>query len=341
MKRRPENHAYSLKSEQWESSRNGAARRAFLAAPLIAAFGVAVAPPASGAVVDTEASTDASIAALLAKPNSLSRAATNTTVVQKAAAGLPELAVDGRANVGALKFKPTMPGALMIVDTLGTNGRRLSIQPDDQHNSTYSAQFEIAPGANVPPGGVTAQILMYNKVGANYERFVTSASNGEYQFHSSRLGAGRALPTFFYVNNVPSTAWMGDSTFRVYSRIEFYSKADGAARASIQAVSAGVLSTEASLRIAEGTTSQVRIGNTTGVGRPGISFGSDGLVHVSRNGANIEVAGASVKIAGGIGVNGAAVVGKQSLAPPATSPATTQALANQLRAALIKIGFAR
>lgn len=112
------------------------------------------------------------------------------------------------------------PQALIIADVAGTNGRRLSIQPVDQGNSTASAQVEIVPGANVDPAQVTAQILIYNKTGENFERFVTSAYAGEYQFHSSRRGTGKARPTFFYVDNQPVTAWMPDASFLVYKGLE-------------------------------------------------------------------------------------------------------------------------
>lgn len=111
------------------------------------------------------------------------------------------------------------PQALILADVAGTNGRRVSIQPVDQGNSTASAQVELVPGANVDPAEVTAQILIYNKTGENYERFVTSAYAGEYQFHSSRRGTGKARPTFFYVDNQPVTAWLPDASFRVYRQL--------------------------------------------------------------------------------------------------------------------------
>lgn len=135
------------------------------------------------------------------------------------------LSTDARALVGSVRFKKD-PNAMVIFDTAGTNGRRLSIQPANQANSTASAQLEIIPGANVAPTEVTSQILLLHKTGANYERFVISCFNNEYQFHASRNGTGLARPTFFYVDNVLAWGVMTDATFRVYNTMSFGATGD-------------------------------------------------------------------------------------------------------------------
>lgn len=135
------------------------------------------------------------------------------------------LSTDARALVGSLRFKKD-PNAMVIFDTAGTNGRRLSIQPANQANSTASAQLEIIPGANVSPTEVTSQILLLHKTGANYERFVISCFNNEYQFHSSRNGTGQARPTFFYVDNVLAWGVQTDASFQVYNTLKFGTTGD-------------------------------------------------------------------------------------------------------------------
>jgi hypothetical protein len=91
--------------------------------------------------------------------------------------------------------------ALRLADVPGTNGRRVSIQPHDQGTSTKSSQLELVPGAAVDPAlNITSQILLLNKTGANFERFVFSCYNNEYSITSSKAGTGIARPIRTYVD---------------------------------------------------------------------------------------------------------------------------------------------
>jgi hypothetical protein len=212
--------------------------------------------------------------------------------------GVPELKTTNRISANVYRLG-TNANALQVVDVPGTNGRRWSLEPLDQSNSTASSQLQIIPGANVSPAEVTAQILIYNKTGANYERFVTSAFNGEYQFHSSRLGTGLCRPTFFYADNVPVTAWMEDATFRVYKQLDFYDQASTSVWGSLKAYAADVIGTGAKFRVDEGGAGQIRLGDTAALGRPTILMGTDGTVNINRNAGDIEVSGANLKMAAG------------------------------------------
>jgi hypothetical protein len=214
------------------------------------------------------------------------------------AQGVPELATVNRVRAAVYRLGADA-NALQVVDVPGTNGRRWSLEPVDQVNSTASSQLQIVPGANVSPAEVTAQILIYNKTGANYERFVTSAFNGEYQFHSSRLGTGLCRPTFFYADNVPVTAWMEDATFRVYKQLDFYDQASTSVWGSIKAYASDVIGTGAKFRIDEGGSGQIRLGDVAALGRPTILMGTDGTVNINRNAGTIEISGANLKLAAG------------------------------------------
>jgi hypothetical protein len=94
--------------------------------------------------------------------------------------------------------------ALLLADVPGTNGRRISIRPHDQGTSTKSSQLELVPGAAVDPANnITSQILLMNKTGANYERFVFSCFNNEFSITSSKAGTGIARPIRTYVDEQP------------------------------------------------------------------------------------------------------------------------------------------
>jgi hypothetical protein len=93
--------------------------------------------------------------------------------------------------------------ALVLVDVPGTNGRRVSIQPVGQGTSTKSSQLELVPGAAVDPANnITSQILLMNKTGANYERFVFSCFNNEFSITSSKAGTGIARAIRTYVDEL-------------------------------------------------------------------------------------------------------------------------------------------
>lgn len=294
---------------------------------------------ASTSIAEAIAAADAATAAAAGKLDTATAAATYAPLTETAALETDKLDVISlsTAQVGALRFKDD-PEALLIADVIGTNGRRLSIQPVDAGTSTASAQLEIVPGSNVDPAEITSQILLYNKTGANHERFVISCYNGEYQFHASRLGTGVARPFYFYTDSIKSYGVMQDATFRHYTKVTFGATGD----ANLEWVAAGVLSTNSQLRVnASGTGHEVRIGNVSGLNRPTVSFNSaGGICNLSGNGTQLELAG-SLKVSGGFGVNGAAAAVKQTLAAAATDAATTQALVNQLRAALITFGLAQ
>lgn len=221
---------------------------------------------------------------------------TAQAVQDSLASGVPVANITGQTKVGSVRFKDD-PQAMAIVEVPGTNGRRLSIQPVDQLTSTGSAQLEIVPGGAVSPAEVTSQILLYHKTGANYERFVISCFNGEYQFHASRLGTGTTKPTFFYVDNTLVTAWMPDATFRVYKQLDFYDQTAGAVWGSLKAYAADTIGTGAKFRVDEGGSGQIRLGDVAALGRPTIMLGADGTVNINRNGGVVEVSGADVEIA--------------------------------------------
>lgn len=212
--------------------------------------------------------------------------------------GVPEWKTPNR--IGAAVYRlGTFSNALQMVDVPGTNGRRWSLEPLDQVNSTASSQLQIIPGANVPSTEVTSQILLYNKTGFDYERFVTSCYNGEYQFHASRNGTGLTRPTFFYADNAPVTAWMEDATFRVYKQLDFYDQTSQTVWGHIKHYAADVIGTNAKFRVDEGSAGQIRLGDVAALGRPTILMGTDGTVNINRNAGDIEVSGANLKMAAG------------------------------------------
>jgi hypothetical protein len=107
--------------------------------------------------------------------------------------------------------------ALILVDVPGTNGRRVSIQPHDQGTSTKSSQLELVPGASVDPANnITTQILLMNKTGANYERFVFSCFNNEFSITSSKAGTGIARVIRTYVDE--QLVWEASTTHFTVSK---------------------------------------------------------------------------------------------------------------------------
>lgn len=254
------------------------------------------------------------------------------------------LSTPNRVVAASLRFK-TDPNALSIIEVPGTNGRRLEISPHDQASSTASCQLQLVPGANVPATEITTQILFMHKPGSNYERFVISTYNNEYQFHSGALGTGIPRSTFFYVQNEAITAWMADRTFKVYKQLDLCNPGDATGLSpvwgSVKAYALNHIGTPHSFRVREAAASQLRLGDPFSLGLPTISFGIDNLVYLARNGTNLQVVGAGFQVAGAFGVNGATAAAKQTLNAAATDAATTQALVNQIRTALITFGLAQ
>jgi hypothetical protein len=97
--------------------------------------------------------------------------------------------------------------ALVVVDTLGTDGRRLSIEPHDQATSNAAAQVQLVPGAAIDPATtIPAQILLYNQTGNDYERFTFSCVRDQYLIESTYNGAGSAKDILVQVGGSVSGA---------------------------------------------------------------------------------------------------------------------------------------
>jgi hypothetical protein len=112
----------------------------------------------------------------------------------------------------------TDPQAMLITDTLGTSGRRLSIEPINQGTSTSTAQLQLVPGAaNVSSSSIPSQIQLMNKTGDNYERFSFSCVNDQYVIDSTYNGTGLARGIVIQMGGSVSNAISGQNAALFYS----------------------------------------------------------------------------------------------------------------------------
>jgi hypothetical protein len=61
-------------------------------------------------------------------------------------------------------------------------------------NAGGNMQLQLVPSATVPIGGITSQIILFNVIGANFERFAFTCVNGGYVIDSTINGAGSLRP---------------------------------------------------------------------------------------------------------------------------------------------------
>jgi hypothetical protein len=91
---------------------------------------------------------------------------------------------------------------ILLTRSLGTNGGRLRVAPSGQYSAIQSAQLELVPGANCDAGGqICSEILLFNKTGRDYERFVMATVNDQYMFVSDSLGNGVNRNIYFRIGD--------------------------------------------------------------------------------------------------------------------------------------------
>lgn len=147
---------------------------------------------------------------LVVLPGAVTITGTQTITGAKTFTALTILA--GGAQIGS------DANSLQLSDTLGTNGRRISIQPPNAATSTASSQLELVPGTLINPAiHCTTQILLYNKSGADYERFTFSCVNNQYMIESTYNGAGAARNIYFQMGGSVSNAITGQNAITIYS----------------------------------------------------------------------------------------------------------------------------
>ena len=89
---------------------------------------------------------------------------------------------------------------IAVSRTAGTNGGRWRFEPT---GATESSQIELVPGASVTPAGtITAQVLMYNVQGANYERGGMTWFSNEFIIDTDATGSGVFRPIGIYTSGV-------------------------------------------------------------------------------------------------------------------------------------------
>lgn len=114
----------------------------------------------------------------------------------------------------ALQFG-TDAQANVLEDTLGLGGRRLSLQPV---GLTGTAALQIIPGPNNDPAtSVPSQLLLYNQIGNDYERFAFSCVNNQFVIDSTYNGAGIPRNIYFEMGGSVSNAIPGQNAVTIYS----------------------------------------------------------------------------------------------------------------------------
>jgi hypothetical protein len=123
-----------------------------------------------------------------------------------------------KQTVPALQLS-TAADAMTLNDTLGTgSSRRLSLQPANAATSTKSAQIELVPGTlNDSATSVPSQILLYNKVGNNYERFSMTCQGNRFLIESTYNGTGLPRDLRFEMGGSDSNAITGQSGLVLYN----------------------------------------------------------------------------------------------------------------------------
>lgn len=179
--------------------------------------------------LQVDSTDDAAVSALVGNPATATRSSLSAAYAGVEAPGTPAVALDKSATTQTKAGKLVLGtsgdinlevynglqwssaiDAMQVLDTAGTNGRRLRIQPKDQATSTKSTQLELLPGANVAPAAqCTTQILLYNKTGADYERFAFSCVNNQYVIDSTYNGLGAARNIYVQMGGSVSNAIAG------------------------------------------------------------------------------------------------------------------------------------
>ena len=108
--------------------------------------------------------------------------------------------------------------ALTLNDALGLDGRRLSIQPVNAPTSAAAVSLELVPGTlHNPATGTPSQLLFYNQVGTDYERFTLTCHANQYLVESTYNGAGAARDILFQVGGSISNAVAGQNALVLYA----------------------------------------------------------------------------------------------------------------------------
>jgi hypothetical protein len=141
-------------------------------------------------------------------------------------AGLADAAHTGAANqftqpqtVPTLQLGADNTNPVILTSSLGTsNSSRVSIQPKNAATSTAPAQLELIPGTlNDSSNSIPSQILLFNKVGDNYERFTFTCVDNEFLIESTFNGTGVARNIIFEMGGSVSNNIAGQPAITMYS----------------------------------------------------------------------------------------------------------------------------
>ena len=109
------------------------------------------------------------------------------------------------------------PNDLVVVDTLGVHGRRISIQPLDPTANAGSA-LQLIPGTgNNSATDTPVEILLFNKVGTNYERWVFTMNNNSYLIVSNANNAGLSRNIYVQFDGNVALGWINQTAVCFYS----------------------------------------------------------------------------------------------------------------------------
>lgn len=222
---------------------------------------------------------DSAVTALFGGASS-ARAATDARYSRKDAANT----YSAQQTVPSLRLT-TDPEAIIVTETAGTHGRRLLVTVVDP-NSDRAAQLELRPGTAVSQDtGASAaqqsQILLFGRVGTDYERLLIDGYGKSFRVTTSKRGAGTQRPIEFGVedNGVSlsvAASVRPDASFRVHSKLTLGDTGDASfTRAAADVIQTpGDLLAVKSLRAASGSAQEVRMGNINGLAAAGVAFGT-------------------------------------------------------------------
>ena len=250
----------------------------------------------------------------------------------------------GRQTVPSIQLT-TQTDAITLRDTLGTHGRRLSIEPADPLGDR-AVQMQLIPGETVSQDTtdqvIQSQILMFGRIGADYERLLIDGRGKEFRVTTSKRADGTVRPLVFQIedNGVSLTQVASirpGGQFRVHGVLQLGALGD----ASMSRIAAGVIQTPGefragtSVRAASGTAQEIQFGNVGGFGTATAIFGGDS--YLVRSGANY------LRTMGGFRVDGelrhqGSTAGFFN-APPSAKPVGVATTASAIHAALVSLGL--
>lgn len=98
---------------------------------------------------------------------------------------------------------------ILLQDTTGVNGRRLSIEAV---SATASCEIQLLPGADIDGStNLTSEIIWFNKIGANYERFTIATVNNQYVIDSTVQGTGTIRNIYFVMGTSNAITILSDT----------------------------------------------------------------------------------------------------------------------------------